>query len=145
MEALVSSAVEAPIKMVDVADLRLDVLNPRRTDRDVKKTQRNLLIELHGRFDLDDLIASLSAYGYFSEEPLIAIPVPGESIDAPPYTVVEGNRRLAALKVLLFKEDRDAVKIRQLPQVTERASRRLDPVPVNSLRDTCGSPSLSWG
>ena len=130
MESRVLPAVEAPIIMVNVADLRLDVLNPRRTDRDIKKTQRNLLMELHGRFDIDDLLASLSTYGYFSEEPLIAIPEPGEPIDVPPYTVVEGNRRLAALKILLFKEDRAAVKIRQIPTVTDSVRSRLDPVPV---------------
>ncbi len=130
MQAQVTPVAEAPIKMVDVADLRLDVLNPRRTDRDIKKTQRSLLKELHRRFDLDDLIASLSANGYFSEEPLIAVSEPGKPIDVPPYTVVEGNRRLAALKILLFKEDGEAVKIRQLPPVAEHIRSRLVSVPV---------------
>ena len=48
----------------------------------------------------------------------------------PPYTVVEGNRRLAALKILLFKEDREAVNLRMAPVVTGGAKSRLDPVPV---------------
>ena len=122
--------VDGSIRMVNVVDLRLDVMNPRRTDRDVQKTQRNLLIELYGRFDLDDLLASLAAYGYFSEEPLIATTELGKSHAEPPYTVVEGNRRLAALKILLFDEDRDAVKIREIPSVTDSARSRLDPVPV---------------
>ena len=130
MERGVFPAVEAPIRMLKVADLRLDVLNPRRTDRDINKNQRNLLVELHRQFDIDDLLASLSLYGYFSEEPLIATKDPSEPIDQPPYIVVEGNRRLAALKILLFKEDRRAVKIRQLPAVAEGAISRLDPVPV---------------
>ena len=130
MQAEVVPAVEAPIRMVDVADLRLDALNPRRTDHDINKTQKSLLMELHGRFDLDDLIASLSANGYFSEEPLIAIPGQGKPIDVPPYTVVEGNRRLAALKILLFKEDREAVRIKQLPPVAEHVRSRLVSVPV---------------
>ena len=130
MEAQVTPVAEAPIQMVNVADLRLDARNPRRTDRDIRRTQRNLLIELHGRFDLDDLIASLSANGYFSEEPLIAVLEPGKPIDVPPYTVVEGNRRLAALKILLFNEDREAVKAKQLPTVTENVRSRLVTVPV---------------
>ena len=130
MTSGVLPVVEAPIKMVNVADLRLDALNPRRTDRDLRKTQRELLVELHRRYDLDDLLASLSAYGYFSEEPLIATSELGISTDMPPYTVVEGNRRLAALKILLFKEDREAVNLRMAPVVTGGAKSRLDPVPV---------------
>ncbi len=130
MESGNTPPVEAPIKMIDVADLRLDSLNPRRTDRDVEKSQTNLLIELYSRFDLDDLLASLSAYGYFSEEPLIATPEPGESIESPPYTVVEGNRRLAALKILLFRESREEVKLRRAPKITQDIKRRLNPVPV---------------
>lgn len=122
--------VEAPTKMVDVVDLRLDVLNPRRTDRDIHKHQKNLLIELYRQFDIDDLLTSLSTYGYFSEEPLIATTEPGKSPDVPPYIVVEGNRRLAALKILIFKKDRQAVNIRQLPTVTEKAKSRINPVPV---------------
>ena len=122
--------VEAPIVMVDVADLRLDALNPRRTDRNVEKNQRSLLIELYRSFDLDDLLASLSTYGYFSEEPLIATPESDEQGDTPAYTVVEGNRRLAALKILLYRADRDAVKIRKIPKITQATRQRLNPVPV---------------
>ena len=122
--------VEAPVKMVSVADLRLDPLNPRRTGRGIAKSQKDLLVELQRRFDLDDLLVSLSAYGYFSEEPLIATPEPDKPVDVPPYTVVEGNRRLAALKILLFEEDRDVVKVRELPSMSDSTRARLDPVPV---------------
>ncbi len=147
MESATLPPVEAPIEMLPVASLRLDALNPRRTDREIHKTQKSLLIELYERFDLDDILASLSAYGYFSEEPLIAIadtkpsdttdaPTNAKSsdtTDAPTYTVVEGNRRLAALKILLFKEDRDAVKLRERPDI-EVARSQLDPVPVKIYR-----------
>ena len=144
MESATLPPVEAPIEMLPVASLRLDALNPRRTDREIHKTQKSLLIELYERFDLDDILASLSAYGYFSEEPLIAIadtepsdttdaPTNAESsdtTDAPTYTVVEGNRRLAALKILLFKEYRNAVKLKQPVSVEPSVWSRLDPVPV---------------
>ena len=130
MEGQAVPPVLAPIKMVDVADLRLDSLNPRRTDREINKTQADLLVELYRRFDLDDLLASLAENGYFSEEPLIAIPDDGNDTSTPPFTVVEGNRRLAALKVLLFVEDRDVVRPRQLPEISEYAETLLNPVPV---------------
>ena len=120
--------------MVKVADLRLDPLNPRRTVRHGNESQTDLLVELYDRFDLDDLLTSLAENGYFSEEPLIAIPEKGDDIDIPPYIVVEGNRRLAALKILLFVEGRKAVKAKNLPEVTEYAVSLIDPVPVKVYR-----------
>lgn len=122
--------VENPVKLVNVSGLRLDVRNPRRTLRDYEMSQGDLLKELHSRFDIDDLLASLATYGYFSEEPLIAIPEPGGRLDAPPFIVVEGNRRLAALKILLSSEARSSVRIRDVPEISEVARPRLDPVPV---------------
>ena len=130
MEVETAPPVQSPIKMVDVSELRLDALNPRRTDREADKTQEDLLVELYRRFDLDDLLASLAENGYFSEEPLIAVPEVGNDVNVPPYIVVEGNRRLASLKVLLFQEDRDAAQVRQLPEVSEHVKSRLNPVPV---------------
>ena len=119
----------SPVRLVNVSQLQLDVRNPRRTSRDAEVSQLDLLREMHKRFDLDDLLASLATYGYFSEEPLIAVSkgseIPDEPLgtlerseepdalpstsdgseylDQPPFIVVEGNRRLAALRILLFK------------------------------------------
>ena len=130
MASEVAAVEQTPIELVAVADLRLDAQNPRRTARQTNLSQRQLLIELYRRFDLDDLIASLSENGYFSEEPLIAIPENEVTGEGPPYIVVEGNRRLAVLKILLFKEDRDAVKSKDLPTVSDEIRIRLNPVPV---------------
>ena len=121
---------ENPAQYVRVSDLLLDVGNPRRTSRDVQKNQEELLKEMYQRFDLDDLIASLAAYGYFSEEPLIGIPEQEGLVDEPPFVVVEGNRRLAALKILLSSRDRNLVNVKRLPDIAEVARSRLDPVPV---------------
>ena len=130
MNSQVGLVEEGPVGLVNVSDLMLDVRNPRRTSRDDQLSQMDLLRELHRRFDIDDLLSSLATYGYFSEEPLIAIPANGGQISVPPFIVVEGNRRLAALKILLFNEARNAVRIREVPDITEVASPRLNPVPV---------------
>jgi hypothetical protein len=116
--------------MVEVADLRLDSRNPRLAGRNGSKTQPDLLVELYRRYDLDQLLTSLAENGYFSEEPLIVIPEEGHSVEQPPYIVVEGNRRLGALKILLFKEDREAVRVRRLPAIAGHAKPLLNPVPV---------------
>ena len=129
MEVQVAASLNPP-KPVSVANLRLDALNPRRTIRHGRESQTDLLVELYERFDLDDLLTSLAENGYFSEEPLIAIPENSEDIDIPPYIVVEGNRRLATLNILLFEEARKAVKAKNLPKVSEHAMPLLNPVPV---------------
>ena len=118
------------IELVAVNNLLLDVENPRRTTREVHKDQMNLLLELYARYDLGDLFASLSEHGYFSEEPLIAIPAEPNADTEPTYIVIEGNRRLAALKILLFDKCRDAIKARDLPTISDWAREHLDPVPV---------------
>ena len=46
------------------------------------------------------------------------------------FVVVEGNRRLAALKILLFDWAQKAVDISNLPDVGEEVRLRLNPVPV---------------
>lgn len=130
MAALQETPVQAPIKMVEVADLRLDSRNPRLAGRNGSKTQQDLLVELYRRYDLDQLLTSLAENGYFSEEPLIVIPEEGHTVEQPPYIVVEGNRRLGALKILLFKEDREAVRVRRLPAIAGHAKPLLNPVPV---------------
>jgi hypothetical protein len=54
-------------------------------------------MHLRERADLDELIESISTNGYIDIEPLIVMPHP-EKNDK--YIVLEGNRRLAALKLL---------------------------------------------
>lgn len=72
-------------------------------------------------------MASLSANGYFDEEPLVAVPTerrPGY------YTVVEGNRRLGALKLLLDDRTAAKLKIRNIPAITPDRAKSLGVVPV---------------
>ena len=130
MTTVTDQAIENPARYVKVSDLLLDARNPRRTIRDIALSQSELLHEMYVRFDLEDLIASMANYGYFSEEPLIGIPKTEDKSDEPPFIIVEGNRRLAALRILLFREDRTMLKLKQTPAITEVARRRLDPVPV---------------
>ncbi|MBM6622632.1 hypothetical protein JTF08_13535 [Micrococcaceae bacterium RIT802] len=74
----------------NVSDLLLDPRNPRMPDR-VAENQDSALLELAEVADLSELVNSISNSGWINYEPLIALP------DG---TVIEGNRRLAALKVI---------------------------------------------
>ena len=73
-----------------IADLQLDPQNPRMPDR-TASDQDSALLELAEVADLTELVDSISNSGWINYEPLIALP------DG---TVIEGNRRLAALKII---------------------------------------------
>ena len=119
------------IVMVPVENLLLDHANPRLSSGAGGSSQEALLEELYRRYNLRDVLLSLAQHGYFSEEPLIAVPRGNGDIDkAKEFTVVEGNRRLAALKLLLFEEARKSVDSKGLPEPTIEALPKLNPVPV---------------
>ena len=83
---------------VSVERLRLDRRNPRLIDGDDKASDEATIARLYLSAELDELLQSISANGYMDIEPLIVLSDPdsknGELI------VLEGNRRLAALRLL---------------------------------------------
>lgn len=96
--------------------LLLDPLNPRLPEADHSLGQRELIEALVANDDVLELAKSIVEKGYYPLEPLIVIEEDGRR------TVIEGNRRLAALKLLLSPEavnDRDAKKFRRLSEQTD--------------------------
>src|SRR6476661_11094325 len=92
-----SSPNPANYKYLPVTSLRFDPDNPRffGSDEDRNKTQDELykgLIEEYGALGLID---SLLMNGFMPYEPLVVRPSGGK------YIVIEGNRRLAAVKYIL--------------------------------------------
>ena len=71
-----------------------------------------------------ELIQSFSTNGYFEEEPLICIPEASNE-----YIVVEGNRRLAALKLLLDPTSAQKNRIALPPEAATRLD-ELKKVPI---------------
>ena len=132
MNATVESPTELPLEAVSsvaVERLVLDRKNPRLVDLDGAPTEADIVAQLYRAEDLGELLQSIAANGYLDIEPLIVL-AEGESL-----TVLEGNRRLAALR--LFREaglaDRIAgqTQIRiALPDIPERHRRTLDRVSV---------------
>jgi hypothetical protein len=82
---------------VDVAKIRLDPENYRFPREEKGATQSELLRILDRDYELLVVGRSLADNGYFSQEPLVLTPIAGTD----EFTVVEGNRRVAALKLLL--------------------------------------------
>jgi hypothetical protein len=80
-----------------VADLRFDHLNPRLAEYGITAATSDdeILKILWEAMDVRELVQSISASGYFPHEPIIVTKEAGK------FVVIEGNRRLAAVKVLL--------------------------------------------
>ena len=117
------------IHSCQVENLRLDPLNPRlaRTLRDA--SQEDLLRALYLSHDLEPLMLSMAQSGYFSQEPLIGVMQDNDSPNAI-FVIVEGNRRLAALQLLLLDWAQAAVGLPDIPTINIDIRSPLNPVPV---------------
>ena len=73
------------------ADLHLDLMNPRVTD-DPFEDERAALEYLVDHADVDELVQSILGSGWLDYEPLIVLEDGN--------VVLEGNRRLVALRIL---------------------------------------------
>jgi hypothetical protein len=85
-------------KTLNVTSLQLDSKNPRIPELGHEPTQRDIVAELVEHDNVYELAKDISDQGYFPTELLVGVIEDGKDI------IVEGNRRLAALKVLLSPE-----------------------------------------
>lgn len=76
-------------------DLRLDPFNPRLRKEEEGADQATLIAIMVARFKIEEVAESVLAAGWLEQDPLIAVEEGGE------IRVVEGNRRLTAVKLLL--------------------------------------------
>ena len=82
---------------VPVQKLRLDRSNPRLLGQAEDASDESIIARLYLSADLDELLQSISANGYLDIEPLVVMCASED--DA--LIVLEGNRRLATLRLLL--------------------------------------------
>ena len=92
------------LERIPVSELRFDCRNPRLAEYGItERTKEDEIISiLWDAMDVQELVQSIVASGYFEQEPLIVTKEKRNLI------VIEGNRRLAAVKVIL---DSDIAKI----------------------------------
>ncbi|MEP2735360.1 MAG: hypothetical protein ABJP34_03600 [Erythrobacter sp.] len=137
------------VDWVDVGQLCLDPQNPRLPPDLDDFSANSLLKTLADEYDLVEIGQSIADHGYFSEEPLVVVPEDGNLV------VVEGNRRLASLKLLnnpakapksyrkkwvALSENRK-FDVRQAPIL--KYEKRSDVVPYLGYRHITGV--LPWG
>lgn len=85
----------------EVNQLYLDPKNPRLADVAHTNSQSSILQVMEKHFELQPLIDSMLRNGFFWEEPLVAVRERlAEAKNAKVLIVIEGNRRLAALKMI---------------------------------------------
>lgn len=116
-----------------VAELLLDPENPRLPEELQGADQSDLLSYLNNEAVLDELVRSLNDNGFFEHEPLIAY----EDEELEGFVVLEGNRRLAALKIILGApeaRDQGFEPVLEAPPSKQRL-RGLREVPVYVVED----------
>lgn len=134
---------------ISIERLLLDPENPRLHEKDASKNSDELLTVMKEQFDLPELAYSIATNGYFQEEPMIAIPTDVSTLDDLlsddpnpeefmglvndnnlQFIVVEGNRRLSTVKLLLDGNLRDIVGARNWPNVNPDYVESLSNLPV---------------
>ncbi len=83
---------------IPVKDLRFDFNNPRLPSSIVQKGEEAILKWMLDKASIIELMRSIGKNGYYSEEPLIVV---RRKANQETFDVVEGNRRLTAVKLLL--------------------------------------------
>ena len=113
------------IRPMKVSDLAFDVKNPRLPEFDLtaNSTEADVIEVLWEAMDVKELVMSIAASGFFSHEPMIVAPEGGKNV------VIEGNRRLAAVKVLLEPALAETLEA-GVPVITEDARQALQELPT---------------
>jgi hypothetical protein len=106
------------IERIKIGDLHLDWKNPRLAEFGItnRTGEPEILQVLWENMAVEEIVLSMVAHGFFDTEPLITTEEDGKEI------VLEGNRRLAAAKIIL---DPSIVEGKLDPEVLKRINQDL--------------------
>ena len=118
------STKESP-RWMKVSDLVFDLRNPRLSEHDLgpNSSETDIIRVLWDEMDVRELVLSIEASGYFAHEPIIVTRENGKNV------VIEGNRRLAAVKLLLDTELVETLNL-NVPAITKEAKEALKELPI---------------
>ena len=113
------------IQPMKVSDLAFDIRNPRLSEYDLgpKSSEADIITVLWDVMDVRELVLSIEASGYFAHEPIIVALEDGKNV------VIEGNRRLAAVKLLLDPKLAESLDI-DVPKLSQEAKNALMELPT---------------
>jgi hypothetical protein len=112
---------------IPVSDLLFDLKNPRLAEFGIpdNASQLDVLKTLWQHMAIEEIAMSIAHNGYFEHEPLFV-----EQADRQKYVVIEGNRRLAAVKLLLDADLRNRLRAFDLPTITAERRREIADLPI---------------
>ena len=113
-------------KQIATESLYFDVENPRLVEftQEEKSTDEKILNLLWSQMAVDEIVQSILSNGFFQNEALLAVEENGKLV------VVEGNRRLAAVKAILHPELVKGMS-RYSGKITKDIQNSLQSLPVN--------------
>jgi len=112
--------------------LSFDRREPRLLEFGIKKksSEKKIIKILWNVMGVEEIVLSIKASGFFTNEPLIAIVEDGKNV------VLEGNRRLAAIKCILDPTIADFIGInKNTLNISQDARKTLDQIPVIFVND----------
>jgi hypothetical protein len=110
---------------VPIDELNLDPENPRLAGMDLTVDDQDKILKiLWQERAVNELVDSIFTSGYWEYEELFACRESGKLV------VIEGNRRLSAVKLLVDDQLRNRVGVSGLPQITAEAKKKLRTLPV---------------
>lgn len=115
---------------IDLNKLELDTKNPRLPEG-AERTPEAMLNHIALTTSIEDLMNAIAENGFFPGEPLIAVK------EGDKYTVVEGNRRLTAVKLIHnpYECDRPSSRMIEIAESAKDKLGTLEKLPV-IVRDT---------
>jgi hypothetical protein len=110
-----------------LGELQLDANNPRLAELGITSnaTQFDLIKALWEEMAVEEVAMSIAYSGYFEHEPLFV-----EEASNGKFIVIEGNRRFAAVQLLVDSELRKKVKATKLPAISKERADSLKELPV---------------
>jgi hypothetical protein len=112
---------------IPIERLLFDAQNPRLAEFGLAEdaSQFQVLQTLWKYMAIQEIAMSIAHNGYFNHEPLFVEPT-----DNNKFVVIEGNRRLAAVRLLLDAELRERLKATDLPTITTGRHHEILTLPV---------------
>ena len=112
-------------KVLNIDRLEFDEKNPRLPDT-VRRRENEIIKYLAEKTGIEDLMTSIGVNGFFPGEAIVVTQAKKEK-----YTVIEGNRRLAALRLL--QNPGLAGNIRSIIRASEEAEHKPTQIPVHVI------------
>jgi len=113
---------------VPIENLLFDVKNPRLAEFGLEEdaNQFQVLQTLWKNMAIQEIAMSIAYNGYFNHEPIFVERIPGSN----KLLVIEGNRRLAAVRLLLDVDLRDRLKATDLPAISAERRHEISSLPA---------------